>query len=129
MRRISLSDLSIQISFASENSDNGLTVVSIDLPIDANQYFIGNNLIDCLVPNLLPDLPSLTRALTQELTPTELEQLALELIGVPQHALQINSNQTTIDIETKARALEVLTKLDNAALGGVDIVNGKVEYS
>jgi hypothetical protein len=72
MRKIKVTDgLSININHAGLKAE-GLTNVSISIPLDAVKYIKGINLIDCIKGGLLPDVTTKIDAITQELTAADL---------------------------------------------------------
>ena len=68
------SNMSVTIAHAGQGV-GGLTQVVVNIPLDINKYLKGDNLIDSIVPQSLPDLISKLDAINQELTETQVSDI------------------------------------------------------
>jgi hypothetical protein len=116
MRRINPTCLKVNISQAGL-PEQGLMQISVGIPIDKYKYLSGDNLIDCIVPQSVPDIPSKLSYLLEEIDSTQLGLLA-GLISTGT-AIDQSSNQYSI-----LRAIEYLGYLDNALSGTIAINPG-----
>jgi hypothetical protein len=119
--------LSIAINHAAI-TNSGLTQIDVSIPLDAAKYLSGVNLIDCIKPQLLPNIPSKVAAMTQQFTSEEIDQLAVFLSTGIVPAIGV-----VLPVESAYSLgwIDWLTLRDNAMLGVASLTegSGRVDYT
>jgi hypothetical protein len=121
MRRINPTCLEVIISQAAL-PQQALMQINTSIPIDKFKYLAGSNLIDCIVPQSVPDIPSKLNYLLQVVDDTQLRLLGSLL----------TNGVATLDTDPlspagrneKIAALGFLGYSDNALLGTISIGDG-----
>jgi hypothetical protein len=120
MRHIIQDYSGLQISFSHAALENeGLTNVTISVPLDADKYMDGVNIIECIQERLLPNFT--VDAITQELTSGELDLLgglAVTTVVTP-YVSDVFTNATVF-----SNAMNLLA-YDDASLGVISFELGK----
>lgn len=121
MRRIDPRCLRVTISQAGLPQE-GLIQVNTTIPIDRIKHLSGDNLIDCIVPQSVPDIPSKLTHLLEEIDDTQLQLLGSLLnTGVANLDVDPLSGQGQL---YKLSALMYLGYSDNALLGTISLSVG-----
>jgi hypothetical protein len=118
MRRINPTCLQVVISQAGL-PQQALMQINTSIPIDKVKYLTGSNLIDCIVPQSVPDIPSKLDYLMEEVDDTHLRLLGSLLInGI---ATLDTDPLSPAGRNEKISALGFLGYQDNALLGTISI--------
>jgi hypothetical protein len=121
MRRINPSCLKVVISQAGL-PQQALMQINTSIQIDKLKYLAGDNLIDSIVPQSVPDIPGKLPYLLEEIDDTQLRLLgSLLTIGV---ANLDTDPASGLGQTQRLRAIEYLGYNDNALLGTISISVG-----
>lgn len=103
-------------------SKEGQTQINLSIPLDAEKYLQGINLLNCIQKELLPNIPDKIASITQELTDIEVDEL-YQVLVFPAVGAVGNVGRIT--------AVAWLQSRDNAIAGtlSIDTVNKKIIYT
>jgi hypothetical protein len=114
--------LAINIAHAGIGKE-GQTQISLSIPLDAEKYLQGINLIDCIKSQVLPNIPAKIADITQELAIDEMDKL---------YALLTTGDANgTVTTPIPYAGVQWLQYTDNAAKGtlSIDEANNKIIYT
>ena len=97
-----------------------LTSIVVTIPIDANKYMDGVNLIECIASNLLPNVT--LEAITQEIPQSQID-LIVQFTRTGRFGVTPSIESTANDI---IGITSFLTQIDNAIFGTVELINGQI---
>lgn len=121
MRRIDPRCLKVTISQAGLPQE-GLMQINTNIPIDKIKYLAGTNLIESIVPQSVPDIPSKLTYMLEEIDDTQLRLLG-SLLTLGTATLDTDPLSGAGQTE-RLRAIEYLGYNDNALLGTIDLSVG-----
>jgi hypothetical protein len=104
-------------------SKEGQTQINLSIPLNAEKYLQGINLIDCIKSQILPNIPARIGDISQDLTVAEIDKL---------YALLTTGDANgTVAIPIPYAGVEWLQYTDNATKGtlSIDETNNKIVYT